>query len=128
MSGKIEKTWGTIFGQTAVRRKESADKDGSSNEQNPGREKKERPADPETPKSADRQSVEKAMTDLRSENHFTETGMRVEVINSKDGLRIRLAHANGSTVKVMTAEEFMKLRESSDGEQAARGKILDQKY
>ncbi|MBI3543970.1 MAG: hypothetical protein HY075_11925 [Deltaproteobacteria bacterium] len=125
MSAKIERVSGTAFGTAAIKRKESADQQGSANQQK--KEQQQQKPDEEQQPPADRQTVEKAMADLRSSDNFTQTGMRVEVLNTKEGLRVRLAQANGSVVKVMSAEEFMKLRDSTAGVNASPGKILDQK-
>lgn len=129
VSVKIERTSAAILGGTAIKRKESPEKDGLANDSKRDNEKqRQQHEEEEQQTAADRQSVEKAMTEMRTADSFTQTGMKVEVFDSKEGLRVRLAQANGSTVKVMSAEEFMKLRQAATGIPAARGKILDQKF
>ena len=130
VSQKIERASAAILGSTSIKRKDTSDKDRSSGDSHREKEKKDQQPEPESEPeiAADRPSVEKAMGEMRTTDNFTQTGMKVEVFESKDGLRVRLAQANGSTVKVMTAEEFMKLRQAASGVLAARGKILDQKF
>lgn len=129
MSAKIERASAAILGNTAIKRKDAPDKDGTPRDSKREKNKQEQEAQDEQPETpTDRQSVEKAMTEMRTADSFTQTGMRVEVFDSKEGLRVRLAQSNGTTVKVMSAEEFMKLRQAATGILAARGKILDQKF
>lgn len=124
MAPKIEKIWGSVFSPSAVRRKEPSDKDGSGQKKEQPRDQNSRDERP----SADRKSVEKAVSDLRSEESFTHTGMSVEMIESPDGLQVRLIHPSGALIKTMSADDFMRLRESSAGGPLLRGKILDQKF
>jgi uncharacterized FlaG/YvyC family protein len=123
---KIERVWGTIFGQTAVNRKESPDHDSQApKDQKKNQRDNEEKRDEQRP--ADSRAVEQAMNDLRSTPHFTQTGLSVEMLQSVGGLRVRLVQPGGAVVKEMTAEEFLKLREASV-ESQPRGKILDQKF
>ena len=119
MSTRIERAWGAFqVGQTAVKRKDSADKEGSGKQEHHKQEKRDEPE-----QKADREQIQKAVEDLRAAGDFTATGMKVEAFETEEGLRVRLAQPNGTTVKVMSAEEFLKLRDAS----VNRGKILDQK-
>ena len=129
MAPRIERALGAVFGLGAVKRKDSPEKDsGQDKKQEHDPQSQNQSSGDEHQRSADRQSVEKALTDLRTTRQFDQTGMRVEVLETKDGLRVRLAHADGTTVKVLTAEDFIKLKETSTGDQTPRGKILDQKF
>lgn len=130
MSTRIERAWGSLLGQSALKRKEPAVKDESSGQQNQQRQQEQQGSDQERSedqKAADRASVEKAVNDLRAADDFSLTGMKVEAFNTKEGLRVRLTHASGATIKVMSAEEFLKLRDATVGS-SAPGKILDQKF
>lgn len=117
---KIERVASSVFSSYAVTRKDSAE-DTNDQKKRDGQDQNDQR------KKADRESVDKAIKDLQSAPTFTQTGIRVEVLDGKDGIRVRLAHGNGMTIRTMTAEEFLKLRDASAGDGRPRGKILDQK-
>jgi hypothetical protein len=117
---KVERVASAVFGSLAIKRKESAeDPTEEKKRENPDQQKEEQA-------KADRQSVEKAIVDLKGTGQFTQTGMGVEVTETKEGLTVRLLHPSGTTIRTMSAEEFIKLRDASAGK--ARGKLLDQKF
>jgi hypothetical protein len=75
-----------------------------------------------------KEDLEKAVTDMQKDPSFLSAGLHAEIITTKDGTKIHLTQAAGSNLKIMSAEEFLKLRESSTQEDSGRGKILDQKF
>jgi hypothetical protein len=68
------------------------------------------------------------MAEMRSDAKFAQSGMRVEMVATKDGMTVRLTQASGSVIKTMTADEFLKLHDAASGDKTTRGKILDQKF
>ncbi len=72
--------------------------------------------------------LEKAVNDTQKDPAFTQSGLHAEIISTKDGPKIQLTHSGGNTLKILSAEEFLKLRDSSHQEDTGRGKILDQKF
>jgi hypothetical protein len=125
---RIERIWGNFFGRTQVRRKDSADRDNPSSGQQHHEEPKREETRDENASGGDRETVERAISDLRAAGNFTQAGLNVEMLEEAEGLRVRLTQANGALVKVMTADEFLKLKQTSDADKAPRGKILDQKF
>ena len=76
----------------------------------------------------DLSELEKAVNDTQKDPAFTQSGLHAEIISTKDGPKIQLTHSGGNTLKILSAEEFLKLRDSSHQEDTGRGKILDQKF
>lgn len=137
MSPKIEKTWGTAFGQTAIKRKDSlvedslntkqdggSRQDSSSSQQDPNQNQ----SDSNQETVIDRATLEKAIAELRAADHFTHTDMNVEIVASGPALFVRFVRASGEVVKMMSAADFMKLNKGNTRDDAPRGKILDQKF
>lgn len=137
VSPKIEKIWGTVFGQTAIKRREAPVED-SLNAKQEGHPRKDSSSDQQASsddqseqnqeKTIDRAALEKAIGELKAAEHFAHTGMRAEIIESGPTLFVRFIKATGEIVKMMSADEFMKLNKGSSREDAPRGKILDQKF
>lgn len=137
MAPRIERVMGAIFGQSLVRRQqETADRDPSqgpgydgnpANKENSGREQSPIESQAEL-RAVDRETLERSIKALRESSHFAQTGMQVEMINSKEGLMVKLTQASGVTIKTLTAEEFVRLEKAAGGQEQARGKILDQKF
>ncbi|MEW6057353.1 MAG: hypothetical protein AB1540_12145 [Bdellovibrionota bacterium] len=130
MAPKIERVWGSLFAvnPNAVKRKEGSE-NGQPDDQREkrGRQNPSEEQGQKAPKQADRADVERAINDLKSADPFTQAGLRVEMMQTAEGLSVRLLQHNGTVLKTMSAEEFLKLRESSAADQT-RGKILDQKF
>ena len=131
MSLRIDKLWGNIFPinprkkdlETSIERAGDQSQNQNSTQQDTHQEPKENPK-----KEPDRKIVEQAIYDLQLMDQFIQTGMKVEMVDSKDGLQVRLLQTNGATVKTMFASDFLRLREDSADNQSPRGKILDQKF
>jgi hypothetical protein len=131
VSSRIEKSWSSFFNQPTIKRKDVTDKEGQSNQEENRKDGQKQGEDKDAdqkPAPADRHSVTKAIADLQTSDKFAQTGMRVEMLETKAGLEVRLTHADGKLIKNMSAEDFIKLRDSSVGDQKPRGKILDQKF
>jgi hypothetical protein len=92
---------------------------GRPRQKNPPGQKQEEP---------NREELERALNEMKSSPNFTGKGINAEIIDTVNGLTVRLNQANGSTIKTMTADEFMRLRRSSVLEDVGRGNILDQKF
>lgn len=136
MAPKIEKIWGAVVSRTAIRRKDSPDRDSLTPQQEHNQQDR-KPADEQSGERAeaqaeekvvDRATLEKALEDMRHADHFTSTGMRAEIVASGPALFVRFLKADGTVIKVTSAEDFMKLSKTSAPEHAPRGKILDQKF
>lgn len=125
MAPKIERISGGLFGATAVTRKEGAEREDSSKRDH--KQQKEQEQD-EPRREVDRATVEKALAELRESGRFTQNGLRAEVVETKEGIVVRMIHPNGSVIKSMNGEEFLKLHSVSVGEKSVRGNILDQKF
>lgn len=138
MAPRIEKIWGTIFGQSGVKRKETKDRDPSQGQgydqgganQNGDGNSPQNPdnSDQEQKLVFDRPMLEKAAEELRALPSFSQTGMKLDIIETKTGIVVRLLHGSGNLIKEMGAEEFLKLKDSSSGQSVSRGKFLDQKF
>lgn len=122
---RIERFWTNLFGNNIIKRKESP-QDDQQKRQNQHQQSKQ---DSENPKQEiKKQDVESAIADLKKIDQFNQTGMGVELVETKEGIHVKLSHANGHTIKTMSAAEFLRLRDQSQNDQPARGKILDQKF
>lgn len=75
-----------------------------------------------------KEELEKAVKEMEADPNFTKSGLHAEIITTKDGVKINLTHASGNKLRSMSAEEFLKMRESAHNEDSGRGKILDQKF
>lgn len=136
MAPRIEKILGTIFGQSSVKRKESADRESSSRQRQPTSDDGQQYADEEGDDgqtregraSVDRAMLEKAIAELRSAQEFRGTGMAVEIVESPLSLHVRFVGPDGAIVKTLKADEFVRQKSMSSPERAPRGKILDQKF
>lgn len=127
MALKIERVWSNLFGTQKVnpqhdrqhKNEQQKDQQKENDEQSKQQAQDER--------AKDREQVEKAAKELRESQNFQNTGMHVEVFAQFDGIKVRLSQKGGNTVKIMTAEEFLKLKDNTTKD-TTRGKILDQKF
>lgn len=127
MALKIERVLG-FFNSPAIQRKDA--KDGSGNQRQRGSySQAERDAEEELKKKAQNpQDVQAAIDELATDESFTSTGFKAELLPSSTGLTVRLTDKAGSVVKVLSSEEFLRLRGSSKDDDQARGKLLDQRF
>lgn len=125
MALKIERVWSNLFSTDKVTQKDNQQRNDKQKDQQPKKDENKEQASDERAK--DRAHVEKAAQELRETPSFQSTGMSVEVLGKDETITVRLTQVNGTTIKVMTAEEFLKLKDNT-GKQALRGKILDQKF
>ena len=75
-----------------------------------------------------RKALEDAIDSLKSSQEFTETGIGIELTETKSGLIVKMSQPNGTTIRTLSAEDFLKLRQGSENSSPVRGKILDQKF
>ncbi len=132
MGFRIDKTWLNFLNPIQpVRKKDAAensvssinDSTGKNNQNNnPNQNQDQKQEEP------NREELERALNEMKSSPNFTGKGINAEIIDTVNGLTVRLNQANGSTIKTMTADEFMRLRRSSVLEDVGRGNILDQKF
>jgi uncharacterized FlaG/YvyC family protein len=120
---RIEKAWGILFPQAVTEKQQAKDQDAKSGHQ----KKEEKAPDPEERK-ADKKDVEKAVSDLAGTAHFAQTGMSAQIVETVNGLVVKVIQNNGQVVKIISAEEFLKLRDAATASGPARGKILDQRF
>ena len=134
MAPRIEKFFGSIFGQTAVKRKDLPVRDdlasqhdakgGSKHSESQNQQQRE-----ESKKEpVDRVTLEKAVVELRATQEFGPTGLAIEIIESGGILYVRFAQSNGTVVKMLNGDEFIQQKLTSSPEHSPRGKILDQKF
>lgn len=136
MAPRIEKIWGSIFGQTTVKRKDSPLRDGATSQQDAqdgskrsdSQNQEQSTHDEPKKQPVDRVTLEKAVTELRAAQDFTQTGLVIEVVESGGVFYVRFVHSNGTIVKMLNADEFILQKMVSSPEHTPRGKILDQKF
>jgi len=134
---RIEKNWAQFLSFSSLRKKESVDthrvqdrnQEESASEQN----HQQRQGDEQKNHEKDKQSnvfstVQKGVLELQSSLPFTQTGIRIEMIDTPTGLAVRLLNPSGNLIKLMAAEDFLKLKEKKIDTHVSRGKILDQKF
>lgn len=71
--------------------------------------------------------VQSAIANFQKDENMAAAGLSVVAEGRLPGLKIYLKDVSGNTVRQFSAEEFLKLRDSSSQDHRARGKILDQK-
>ncbi len=131
MALRIGKIWNQIFSNTAgVQRKENTGKDENSKHQkdDQGKQQPEEDKDFFSRQGADKQFVEKAVEEFKTNEKFLQTGMNIQLVDTQKGLQIHLKQATGMTVRIMTAEDFLRMRQAQSEDSRVRGKILDQKF
>lgn len=130
MALKIERVWNSVISSSAaVKRKERDESGSNSGNKNPYSQKQDQEFQEELRKRAkDPQSVQSEIDSLSKEAEFTASGLRAELLTSETGLTVRLSDEKGSIIKVLSSEEFLKLRGSSSDDEVPRGKILDQRF
>ncbi len=126
MALRIQGLWSNLFGTPRLdatyvnkdahkeRREQQNPQEQSENEQ-----RKQRAKDPNL--------VKRAAEQLRTHPEFQSKGIQILVEEQKDGIKVSLTDASGLVIKVMSAEEFLRLKEATT-EASPRGKILDQKF
>jgi hypothetical protein len=55
------------------------------------------------------------------------SGIKADMVGSGPGLRVVLKDVNGSIVRQLSGEEFLRLRDEASKDSRTRGKILDRK-
>ncbi len=130
MAFRITKLIPNISTATPVHRKDTTDVTAVSDrpDKEGNRDQYQQQNQQQEKKEFSKEDVEKAVNDMQKDPSFSKSGLHAEIITSKDGIKINLTHANGSQLKSMSAEEFLKLRDSAHREDSGRGKILDQKF
>ena len=130
MGFRIDKTWLNTL-NTAVRKKDATDSvsalDDRTGSNNQNQKQNQNFSDEEEKEPPTREELEKAVLEMKSATSFTSTGIKAEIVNTKDGVQVQLNQPNGTAIRTMSAEEFMKMRRASILEASGRGNILDQK-
>lgn len=130
MAFRITKLIPNITSPSPVSRKDTQDvtvvgdrlqKEGNSDQYQQQNQKEEK-------REFTKDELEKAVKDMEADPNFSKSGLHAEIVTTKDGVKINLTHASGNKLKTMSAEEFLKLRDSAHHEDSSRGKILDQKF
>lgn len=140
---KIERLWAQVFGTSGPPNQkikstelENAVQDSTSGEQYKQSEQGYSHSDQQNDTNQFNQQftqeelkkeVQKALKSLNEDPHFVHSGLTAKMVGSEN-IEVEFSQQNGSFVKSLTAEEFLKLRLHSEGESTARGKILDQKF
>lgn len=130
---RIEKLWANFFTSTPKTKEAEGSVEGvndgtrreQSNQQSFDQNEKDQSQED---KPFTREDLEKAVGDLKKDTRFIQSGMTVHLFETTAGFTVQLAQPNGLPVKTLSADEFLKLRLSSNAESTARGKILDQKF
>jgi hypothetical protein len=125
---KIEKIWGNVFGSGTVKRKESAVRDEKPDQQHQQPDKEDQNEAQNQDAKSDPQLVQKAIDEMKTHQNFISTGIHLDMVNTAMGLFVRFSQANGTQLKTMTAEDFLKLKTVSTATESGAGKILDQKF
>jgi hypothetical protein len=76
---------------------------------------------------ATQENVDAAVDAFKVDQQTQANGLSADVIGQGPGLKVILKDGSGAVIRQFTGEEFLKLREASTQQGAARGKILDQK-
>lgn len=102
-------------------------KDRKRQAQNPYAQKKA-DASPEiqVPVAVNDETVNAAMATFQSDQQTRAQGIAAEVHGSGPGLRIVLKDGSGATIRSLSGEEFLRLREATHDVRIS-GKLLDQK-
>lgn len=124
---KIERIWTNIFGSNLIRSKEDAGQESSHQKKNQYFQNQENSQDPQG-KSASKEEVEKAIDSLKSSTEFSASGVLLNVLHGEKGTTVEFIQPNGTIIKTMSGEEFLRLRGSAEGDKTPRGSILDQKF
>lgn len=103
--------------------------DGSAGHQqrDPSQEQSPHSSQEETPIQVTDEKITEAIESFQTDSQAKNLGISVQGVGQGPGLRIMLKDQKGKVLRQISAEEFLKLRESVQTTAAARGKILDQK-
>lgn len=128
MAFKIEKTWLQINPTSIVKRKESSI--AISDLQNKNEEQKNnQQSQNKEERKYKKEELEQAAKELSEQPFFINSGIKIEIIPTKNGFVIQMLQSSGALVRSMSAEEFMQLHLSTKSNiQGERGNILDKKY
>jgi uncharacterized FlaG/YvyC family protein len=81
----------------------------------------------ENPQSSKSENLEQAVEAFSAEQQVQANGLSASVTGIGPGLKVVLRDEQGSIVRQLTGDEFLKLREAAFGNGPTPGKILDQK-
>ncbi|MBU6375819.1 MAG: hypothetical protein KGQ59_07480 [Bdellovibrionales bacterium] len=73
----------------------------------------------------ERVAIEKAVAEFEKESQSQQHGLHASII---PGLRVVLTDVNGTVIRQLAPQDFLKLRQGVAGDSRGRGKLLDQKY
>lgn len=108
-----------------LRKTEASDDQGRKHKgHDPEKEKKDESSQ-EEPKKFDPSEVSEAALKFSEDAHSGPDGLKARVEGVGPGLRVTLRDGQGAVVRQLTGEEFMRLKEASQGQ--ARGRLLDKK-
>lgn len=96
----------------------------NSRDQNPDQKKKK---EDEKDEEQSQQSFEASVESFKNDPQTKASGLSVSTTGSGPGLRVVLKDNQGSVVRQISGEEFVKLREEVAKSSSGRGKILDRK-
>ena len=74
-----------------------------------------------------KEEVQQAIESFGKDSQVIANGLSATTEGNGPGLKVILKDGQGKTVRQLTGEEFMKLRETLADQTAKRGKLLDQK-
>ncbi|MGE4232327.1 MAG: hypothetical protein AB7F43_03270 [Bacteriovoracia bacterium] len=131
---RIDRLWAIFSNSNKVQGKNANSKATSEGIDNVGdgsnqkfQENQNQEKDNQRQKPADKQVVEKAIEELNNDSDFQSTGIKAQLKEDKEGISVHMASKDGQIIKILTGEEFLRLRNGST-ETPTRGKILDQKF
>ncbi len=122
---RINSTVNTIqlIDQVREQRETNEDRDPDGRRHDQGEQRKK----DETPYSATQEQVEQAARDMAKDEQTRASGIQVALEGMGPGLRVTLKDADGSVLRHMSGEEFVKLREAAREGAPKRGRLLDRK-
>ncbi|NDD91204.1 hypothetical protein EBZ37_03875 [bacterium] len=92
-------------------------------------QKSDQHSDQKTPEGMtpeqERMAIEKAVADFEKESQSQQHGLHASIT---PGLRVVLTDVNGTVIRQLAPQDFLKLRQAGNGDSKGRGKLLDQKF
>jgi hypothetical protein len=129
---KISRLGSALSGLAPLRTRDSQrEKSSSGNQQHSDKDNTEDGSTDDSGESKqgfDEKELRAAIESFGREPIGQSSGLHAEADGEGPGLRVLLKDVTGATIRQMTGDEFVKLREATRIEHNGRGHLLDQKF